>query len=63
MMITSEEVQSKITRQDNDRLGRWAKLELEWGEFKLAVYTVYVPQMGDLGGPSRVRRQLQHSKD
>ena len=63
MMITSDEVQSKVKRRENDRLGRWAKVEVDWKELSLAVYTVYAPQMGDLGGPSTVRRQLQHSRD
>ena len=63
MMVTSEEVQGKVRRRDNDRLGRWAKVELEWEDLELAVYTVYVPQTGNLGGPATVRRQLQHSRE
>ena len=63
MMVTSEEIQGKVRKRDNDRLGRWAKVELEWGGLELAVYTAYVPQKGDLGGPATVRRQLQHSRD
>ena len=63
MTVTSRDVLEYATEAEGDHLGRWAKVEVSIGEWRLAIYTIYVPTRGELGGPSTVRRQLQHSVD
>ena len=61
MTVTSRDVQDKVQSTGNDLLGRWARVVATFDDVKLAIYTIYIPQAGGLGGASTIRRQLHHS--
>ena len=60
-MVTLRDVLENIKTTAEDSLGRWTKVEAIFDALEVVIYTVYVPQQGDLGGQSAIRRQLQQS--
>ena len=63
MKLVARRVRERMVEGQGDKQGRWAKVGLKFEDTVMSVYTVYVPSGADLGGPTTIRRQLQHSMD
>ena len=61
MAILSRRMKN-ISKVEMDHLGRWSRTQLK-GKNGMVIYTTYVPSDVDLGGPSTIRRKLQHETD
>ena len=61
MTIVSRRMKN-TSKVETDYLGRWSRTQVR-REKGLVIYTVYIPSDVDLGGPSTVRRKLQHETD
>ena len=61
--LSSRDIGGKIVGSDSDCLGRLNKVETEFKRLSLIMYTVYDPQLGDIGGYLTIRCQPQLSID
>ena len=50
MTVISRDVRDKVESGGNDPMGRWARVVATFEEVQIAIYTVYIPQTGGLGG-------------
>ena len=62
MTILSQRLKHMSTTE-MDYLGRWSRTQVKGSHKSIVIYTTYVPSDVDLGGPSTIRRKLQHDAD